>query len=110
MPGEVYDISGLKSQLEDITGKKVYLYDNEEAYKEVDIDRVKLDELIDRAFRLTLKTLAVKNLCKSYLKYLLKQMPGIKAGRQIDDIMRKHQKDIDDKYNMLTMIEELKLK
>ena len=110
MSDEIYDISGLKKQLEEITGKKVFLYDDEFAPKEADINKESLDELTTRAFRLTLKTLSVKNLWKSYLKYLLKQIPGVTTTKQVDDLMRKYQKDLDEKYSLLTMVEELKLK
>lgn len=104
---ETYDISELKQKLEDITGKRVHLYDKENILYDADLDKVKLEEFMERSFKLVLKTLAVKNLFKTYIKHLIKQLPYIKNQKQVDDLMVKYKKEIDDYFNRMTTVKEL---
>ena len=104
---EVYDISGLKNQLEQITGKKVHLYDDEQLSYEASLDLKTLQDYMRRSFKLTLQTLAVKNLYKNYLRHFIKSLPYIKNKKQVDDLMIKFQKQIDEYYNNLTIEKDL---
>ena len=108
MPYTDHNISPLINQLEGITGKKVFLYDEDTLEKGIDVDRAKLDELMERALKLTISSLAVKNLFKQYLKHLTKQLPYIKSTKQIDDILRKNEKVIENKYETFIVEKELK--
>jgi len=103
---ETYDISELKRQLENLTGKEVHLYEKEDKFYNDDITKDILEEYMRRAFRLMLRNLAVKNVFKAYLKHFLSKLQN-KNNKQIDDTLVKERKFINEFYEKLTMEKDL---
>jgi len=104
---ESYDITELKKKLEDITGKEVHLYDKDSLPYDAELDKVKLLDFMQRSFKLTLKTTAVKNVFKQYVKHLIKDLPYIKNQKQVDDLMIKYKKELDEYFEGMTIAKEL---
>jgi hypothetical protein len=97
----------LKKKLEKLTGKRIELYDNEELYSKVEIDKGKLELITRKSFQAILMRQAVKEVYLAQVKSLLRKLRIGTTEKQVNEYMVEHKKELLALYDNFVLEKDL---